>query len=88
MALRPPSTNLAEPGGEGSGDHHDQRQAAAGDGEVRRVLDAASGPHADGDGAKQIEHHAGDQDVIHVLLHGNFDSLKIGRLYRAERCQK
>ena len=38
----------AEPGREGGGDHHDQRQAAAGDGEVGRVLDARAGPDADG----------------------------------------
>ena len=57
----------AEPGREGGGDHHDQRQAAAGDREVGGVLDARAGPDADAERAEQIQdRRRRDQGGVHA----------------------
>ena len=63
----------AEPGREGGGHHHDQRQAAPGDGEVAGVLDAGARPHAQGQGAQQVEHDESDQHGRLVARRGEDD---------------
>ena len=67
----------AEPGGERRRDHHREREAAAGEREVGCVLDPRAGPHAEGEGAHEVEHDEDDQRGVHAWMVGFMERAEV-----------